>query len=207
MPTRLSVDDRRRQLADAGLALAVDQGIAAVTVRGIAERAAVSLGVVHYCFENKDAVVGAMADVLVAELGEAVRAALDAVPRTGVGPQAVGETVRRGLAALWAAIEATPERQILTYEITAYAVRADGPHRTIAERQYRAMDDATAPFLFDVAEATATTWTVPVPVMVRSILATLDGVVLRWLVDRDSDSAAGELDALADRVAAWAVAR
>ena len=69
------------------------------------------------------------------------------------------------------------------------------------------MDDATAPFLIDVAEATATTWTVPVPVMVRSILATLDGVVLRWLVDRDSDSAAGELDALADRVAAWAVAR
>ncbi|WP_068150119.1 TetR/AcrR family transcriptional regulator [Rhodococcoides corynebacterioides] len=207
MPTRLSVDDRRRHLADAGLALAVDHGIAAVTVRGIAERAEVSLGVVHYCFENKDAVVGAMADLLIAELGEAVRAALDAVPRTGVGPPAVRETVRRGLGALWAAIEATPERQILTYEITAYAVRAAGSHRTIAERQYRAMDDATAPFLVDVAEATATTWSVPVPVMVRSILATLDGVVLRWLVDRDSGSAAMELDVLADRVANWAAVR
>ncbi|MBY6366660.1 TetR/AcrR family transcriptional regulator [Rhodococcoides corynebacterioides] len=207
MPTRLSADERRRQLADAGLALAVDHGIAAVTVRGIAERADVSLGIVHYCFANKDAVVGAMADVLITELGEAVSAALDAVPRAGEGPSAVRDTVRRGLSALWDAIERTPERQILTYEITAYAVRAAGPHRSIAERQYRAMDDATAPFLTDVAAATATTWSVPVPVMSRSILATLDGVVLRWLVDRDSHSAAIELDALADRVAAWAVAR
>ena len=63
---RLPMAERRAQLVRAALTVASRDGIEAATVRAIAAEAGVSLGVVHYCFEDKNE--------LLREVGEAVAA-------------------------------------------------------------------------------------------------------------------------------------
>ena len=63
---RLPMAERRAQLVRAALTVASRDGIEAAAVRAIAAEAGVSLGVVHYCFEDKNE--------LLREVGEAVAA-------------------------------------------------------------------------------------------------------------------------------------
>ncbi|MBY6685169.1 TetR family transcriptional regulator [Rhodococcus sp. BP-149] len=209
MTVRLPADLRRSQLIEAGLTVAAEAGIAAVTVRAVAEHAEASLGVVHYCFENKEALVTAMGEALVQELGAAVGTALHAAAADGrrdcAGPRALREILHRGVAALWSVIESTADRQLLTYEITAYSVRSAGAGPGIGTLQYRVMDTETESFLEAAAEASRMRWTEPMASLTRSALATIDGVVLRWLVDQDTLAVIAELDDLAARIAAKAV--
>ena len=63
----LPADVRRGQLIDAALMLAAQQGVAALTIRRVAEAGGVSLGVVHYHFEDKDELLTKMAESLRSE--------------------------------------------------------------------------------------------------------------------------------------------
>jgi AcrR family transcriptional regulator len=213
MLNRLPADERRAQLVDSALELAERGGVGSVTVRAVAENAGVSLGVVHYCFESKEALVVAMAETVINQLSAAMHAAFE-VPHDGPDPQGVRglrQLLHAGLSAMWPSIEATAGRQILTYEITTYSLR----HRAagtafgqdIALQQYRTMDEQARSFLEACAERSGTVWTEPVESLSRISLALLDGLVLRWLVDRDSEAIVAELDDVAGMIAARAVER
>ena len=213
MPNRLPADERRTQLVAAALELAEGGGVGAVTVRAVAEKAGVSLGVVHYCFDSKEALVVAMANAVVGELAGAMHVAFD-VPedaqQTG-GVDCLRSMLHTGLRAMWSAIESTPGLQTLTYEITAYSLR----HRTdgspasgdIAVEQYRLMDEQARLFLDTCAERCGVEWSLPTRTLARLSLSVLDGVVLRWLVDRDGEAATAELGVVADIIATRAVER
>ncbi len=213
MLNRLPADERRAQLIESALDLAERGGVGAVTVRAVAENAGVSLGVVHYCFESKEALVVAMGETLIRQLSEALHVAFD-LPHDGPDPQGVRglrQLLYAGLNAMWPMIEATADRQILTYEITTYSLRqraseADLGGR-IADEQYRIMDAEACRFLADCAERTGTTWTEPIEGIARMSLAMIDGLVLRWLVDRNGDFIVAELDDMAGIIATRAVER
>ncbi|UYF92788.1 TetR/AcrR family transcriptional regulator [Rhodococcus aetherivorans] len=211
MLNRLPADQRRAQLVESALALAEGGGLGAVTVRAVAEHAGVSLGVVHYCFESKEALVAAMGETLVLQLSQALRTAFT-LPQNGPdpqGPRGLRQLLYAGITAMWPTIEATADRQLLTYEITTYSLR----HRAagellggnIATEQYRIMDVEAQAFLEECAARTGTEWVEPVSTVARLALAMLDGLVLRWLVDRDSDAIVTELDDIAAIVAGRAV--
>ncbi|UTT49779.1 MULTISPECIES: TetR/AcrR family transcriptional regulator [Rhodococcus] len=213
MSNRLPADERRTQLVAAALELAEGGGVGAVTVRAVAEKAGVSLGVVHYCFDSKEALVVAMANAVIGELAGAMQAAFG-VPAGGQqtgGVDCLRSMLHTGLRAMWSAIESTPGLQTLTYEITTYSLR----HRTdgspvsgdIAVQQYRLMDEQAHQFLDSCAEQCGVEWSLPTATVARLSLALLDGVVLRWLVDRDGDSTAAELGIIADIIASRAVER
>lgn len=211
MSNRLPADERRAQLVEAALELAAQGGVGAVTVRAVAEAAGVSLGVVHYCFDSKEELVVAMAEALIMQFSEDLHRAFD-LPRRGDDPQGVRglrELLYAGITAAWPAMEATAGLQILTYEITMYSLRhreADGAlGGDIARRQYRLMDAEARAFLAACAERTGTMWTEPLASVSRIALALLDGIVLRWLVDRDSDAIVSELDDMAALVSSRAV--
>ncbi|WP_241385182.1 TetR/AcrR family transcriptional regulator [Rhodococcus sp. CH91] len=213
MSNRLPADERRTQLVAAALELAAGGGVGAVTVRAVAEKAGVSLGVVHYCFDSKEALVVAMANSVVEQLAGAMHGAFD-VP---VGEQQSGgvdclrSMLRAGLHAVWSAIESTPGLQTLTYEITTYSVRqrTSGAPTSgdIAVQQYTLMDEQAHLFLDSCAARCGVEWTLPTATLARLSLALLDGLVLRWLVDRDSDAVAAELGVVADIIADRAVER
>jgi AcrR family transcriptional regulator len=170
-------------------------------VRRVAEQAGVALGVVHYCFADKDELFGALAGRIVDDL-------------TGAGTAALGvddaPDLRAALAAavdgIWALIEATAGEQLLTYEITTHALRNAGL-RGVAEQQYAASQAAAERLLTLAAEAGGATWSRPVADLAAEALAFVDGVTLRWLVDGDAAAARARLSSFATYLATQASQR
>ena len=212
MLNRLPANERRPQLVESALDVAERGGIGAVTIRAVADNAGVSLGVVHYCFENKEALITAMGEYLILQLSSLWREAFSVAHNSSLrGLSGLRQLLYLGLDRMWPTVDAAPDRQLLAYEITAYALRyrAAGPTLAggIANEQYRIRDVEAMAFLEECAERTGTVWIEPVSAIVRLSLAILDGLVLRWLVDRDSDAIVVELDELARIIAAKAVER
>lgn len=207
MSSRLSVEERRAHLIEAAIGLAEKKGVAGVTTRDVAQAAGVSLGVVHYCFENKDALMTELVKALAMELRDSVDANETVWQDVGSGKEALQKLIRAGLELMWLNIEATPERQLLTYETTTYALREgeQTPAKlAIAREQYNFNDSTVADILEHARDATGTNWSVPVQTLSRFTLNVIDGVVLRWLVDNDSESVRGQLDLLSEMITGYA---
>ncbi len=207
MSSRLSVEERRAHLIEAAIGLAEKKGVAGVTTRDVAQAAGVSLGVVHYCFENKDALMTELVKALSMELRDSVDANETVWQDVGSGKEALQKLIRAGLELMWLNIEATPERQLLTYETTTYALREgeQTPAKlAIAREQYNFNDSTVADILEHARDATGTNWSVPVQTLSRFTLNVIDGVVLRWLVDNDSESVRGQLDLLSEMITGYA---
>ncbi|MBF6466169.1 TetR/AcrR family transcriptional regulator [Nocardia beijingensis] len=189
------------------MGLAEKKGVAGVTTRDVAQAAGVSLGVVHYCFENKDALMTELVKALSMELRDSVDANETVWQDVGSGKEALQKLIRAGLELMWLNIEATPERQLLTYETTTYALREgeQTPAKlAIAREQYNFNDSTVADILEHARDATGNTWSVPVQTLSRFTLNVIDGVVLRWLVDNDSESVRGQLDLLSEMLTGYA---
>ncbi len=193
------------------MTIAEQRGVASVTVRAVAEEAGVSLGVVHYCFESKEELLAAMGESLVSQLSESTRLAFGEVRHAPNlrGIAGLRELLHIGISGMLPMIEATPGRQLLTYEITAQALRqrafvAEGS-ADIAGQQYRKMDAEAVDFLSACANIAGVHWGPPVEQIARFGLACVDGVVLRWLVDRDSEAMIEALDETVHAIAAKAV--
>ncbi|WP_245672309.1 TetR/AcrR family transcriptional regulator [Nocardia anaemiae] len=203
----MSVEERRAHLIEAAIGLAEKKGVAGVTTRDVAQAAGVSLGVVHYCFENKDALMTELVKALSMELRDSVDANETVWQDVGSGKEALQKLVRAGLELMWLNIEATPERQLLTYETTTYALRegeSTPAKLAIAREQYAFNDTTVADILDHARDATGCQWSVPVPTLSRFTLNVIDGIVLRWLVDNDSESVRAQLDLLSEMVANYA---
>jgi len=190
--TRLPAAARREQLIAAAIRVAAREGIESATTRRIADEAGVSLGIVHYCFASKGDL-----------LREVARTIVEATRRTAVASLQTGSDVRASLLTAADALLLTiaPEDHLLTYELTAYALREPGAH-DLAELLYGSYF-ATAVEFFDRLAATAgVEWTVPVPLLARMLTALTEGVTLAWLVDRDDRAARQTYEAFIDHVVA-----
>lgn len=211
---RVPVAQRREQLVQATIALAIREGLAAATVRGIAQEAGVSLGIVHYCFASKEALLHAVVRVIADPIIAPVRQSLAAVPNRD--PQHLEDVVRAAFRAYWQVVEAAPGRSLLIFELTTWALRgaptgADvtddaGAARdtSVALEMYAEFHRAVGELLDAIADATGTSWAAPRHVLARMVVTITDGVTLAWLVDRDSAAALKTLDAFAGQLAALA---
>ncbi|WP_245745858.1 TetR/AcrR family transcriptional regulator [Nocardia altamirensis] len=203
----MSVEERRAHLIEAAIGLAEKKGVAGVTTRDVAQAAGVSLGVVHYCFENKDALMTELVKALSMELRDSVDANETVWQDVGSGKEALQKLIRAGLELMWLNIEATPERQLLTYETTTYALREgeQTPAKlAIAREQYNFNDSTVADIIEHARDATANQWSVPLPTLSRFMLNAIDGIVLRWLVDNDSEAVRAQLDLLSQMISEYA---
>lgn len=193
---RVAAEDRRQQLIEAAIRVAEREGIAATTTRRIAAEAGARLATVHYCFRSKQELLEEVLTAIITELAEAAQGDL----RPGVDARTL---LREGLRSLWLVVEKEPGRQQLTYELTQYALRQPGMD-SFARWQYETSYAACATHLEGIAVAAGITWSLPMPVLSRMLMTVVDGVVLGWLVDRDSTAAMAALDALADLLATLA---
>jgi len=212
MRTHRPVADRRRQLVDAGLAIAEREGVAAVTARRVAAEAGVSLGLVSYCFATKDELTIALATQLVQELAEAGdpaandRVGPDSRPVESQPVESQDESVeltavlRNAIGGLWAQVERTPGRQLLTYEITTRALREPGLG-AVAQRQYSATIGLAAEVLARAGHTAGVTWARDLTDLAGLVVMAIDGATLRWLVDHDSEAALARLRDIADLLA------
>lgn len=187
--------------------LAERNGVSAVTTRDVAREAGVSLGVVHYCFDSKDAMMTEVVKALSIQLRDSADEAATLEAPGATGTDALRDLVRLALAAMWHDVESTRDRQLLTYETTTYALRegAQDPGKIRIARDQYAFNDATlADLLEKIRDVTGTQWRIPLSSLSRLMLSLIDGLVLRWLVDEDNAAAHDQLDHVADLVAGLA---
>ena len=195
---RLPVAERREQLIEAALAVASRDGIDAATVRAVAAEAGVSLGVVHYCFQDKDELLRAMAHAITSANLER---SLGELPAAVDGPESVIEGV---IDALWAGIRDSRGPQLLSYELTTSSLRHSELNQ-VAIEQYRGQWAAAEQVLDLVERAAHVGWSVPRGHLARTVVAVIDGYSLAWLVDGDSEAARAGLLAFGRYLSTMAV--
>ena len=176
-------DRRRRELADAALALLVEGGWAAVTTRAVAERAGANLGLVHYHF-------GGLAGLRLATVRRAEEEMFSPVVDALVSGADVVDVLRT-LAGH--PLDARTTR--LAVELTEGALRDPDVGRVLRDGLRRARD-AYAESLRRRRPAWPATRSEGVATLV---VALLDGLVLHRALDEglDVSAAAGALSELA----------
>ena len=173
-----------------------------VTVRAVAEEAGVSLGVVHYCFENKDELMAAMVE-------RAVATHLQAFLTIQPSPEESAE-IRTGSAALHTMLSVTlasalalardhPQRWLVLIESTVVSLRApdSSGSASAALRQNALAEEYGLQFLTELGARSAMTFNGTEREVVRGALQLIYGMIQWWLVDRDDEAATRSLDLLA----------
>jgi AcrR family transcriptional regulator len=175
----MAAKDRREELIAAALRVMVREGVAKTTTRAVVSEAKMTLGTFHYCFDSREdllqEVITRITDSTVAEARKAFEASGD-----------LGTRVSKSLSAFWAGVELSPGDHQVGYELTHYALRQAG-FEELARRQYQHYLEVHQELLTEAAESAGIQWTVPIPVLASYLNAILDGVTLRWLVDRDGE--------------------
>jgi AcrR family transcriptional regulator len=199
---RLSVEDRRVQLVECALALADRGGMGAVTVRGVAEEAKVSLGVVHYCFDDKEQLVAAMIEKVIAEQLEAL---IGSIP-TGTletGRDALRTWVVEALTAVWRRAAEFPDRWLLMIESMLFSLRQPIESASAGQAmvQHQTAEKYGRAYLSEIGERCQMRWDIEERALVRAALQMLFGTVQWWLVDRDDAAARRSLAVVAGWIA------
>ena len=185
--------ERREQIVAAALEVATKEGLAATTTRRVAAEAGVAPGVIHYAFGSMDSLYRAMINAIVVEV-------LDRAMTILHPGDDLKTYLERAVAVTFENVEREPERHLLTFELTVTAAR-DHTLADLGRWQYQSYFTAVERFLTEVAERTATTWSVPVAVLARMYMNILEGVTLTWLIDRDSEAARAVTRLFVDQLA------
>lgn len=177
--SRVPAEQRREQLIEATIQLAVRKGLAEASVRNIAEEANVSLGVVHYCFNSKEALLKAVAESFVTPIIGPISEAISTAESSDLR-----SSLETALMVFADVMMADRGRQLLGYELCAWSIRGEGDAAASLRKAYVQMirnyltdgmglKEGDLPYALD-----------DVPPM---ILAVLDGVMFGWLVDQDAE--------------------
>ena len=191
---RLDIDTRRTQLIDAAIRIALRDGLDNTTVRRIATEAGVSLGTVHYCFDNKRALLEAVVETL---LQREVDVAEFDLPDGATPVDAIKQAFRY----YWTLSGAQTERQRLVYELVAYLVRQEAPGPELAQRIFANKYEVVRGFLELFQKKGEAELGLPADVIARTTVAMTDGVALAWLADGDDEKALEVLDSFAEILA------
>ncbi|MCA0436308.1 MAG: TetR/AcrR family transcriptional regulator [Austwickia sp.] len=176
--SRVPADQRREQLIEATIELAIREGLAAASVRRIADEANVSLGVVHYCFSSKEALLNAVAESFIKPILNAVNAVLD--DHRGTFEEKTFDAFK----AFWDHTQTQPGRQLLSYELAAWSIRGDGESARLLYKTYL---DAIEQMITEEMGIRGSEG-LPTRTLARMVLAVCDGVMLSWLVDHDDEA-------------------
>jgi AcrR family transcriptional regulator len=194
---RIAAVDRRARLAEAALAVAARDGLAAASTRAIVGEAGMPLASFHYAVPSRDDLLRDVVELVVEQEGEAAGAFLgDAADVRGA--------VRDALGGYLAHVRRDPGREQAMFELTQHALRTPGLDDLPAE-QYARYHAVAAGLLGAGAARLGIRWTAPVADLARLLVMMTDGATLAWLADRDDAAAERALDLAADAIAAFAV--
>ncbi|MFE5797242.1 TetR/AcrR family transcriptional regulator [Streptomyces sp. NPDC056503] len=189
---RMPSAERRRQLVEAAIRAMSRDGVARTTTRSISAEAGVSLSVFHYCFDSKQALLEAAIETIIGDYVARVMKAVE--PRA-----TLRETVRAALGTYWEDVTAHPEHHMLTYDLTQYALREPG-FEHLARAQYEQYVRSATALVEQVGAVRGAEPKVPVPTLARHLAAAVDGMTLQYLVLRDEEAAAEQLELTTDQL-------
>lgn len=187
--TRLSVTERRILLLEAAARVIARNGLAETSTRAITDEAGMPRGMFHYCFKSKDELLEQLIQHHVTDMVEAACAAWD-------GERDLAENLRLGLRVILGIGMGDTAVQMLSYELLLHALRGTET-AFIARNQYADYARQAGEYLQWIADKAGVRWTVSQPALSRLTSVVIDGSMLNWLADRDSEKALAALDAFA----------
>ena len=150
-----------------------------------------------YYFETKD-------ELLFAVLQQMMQITLE-IARTAVAADlGLNESIAGALRAYWRPVEATPELQVMQYELTLYALR-NPESAWLARQQYSGYCQVVEELFQDAFSAAGQTSRTPLDSLARFVVGGLDGMILQFVSDQDSERAQKDLNQLIAAVLALAV--
>ena len=194
---KLPVTERRAQIVEAAVAVALREGIDGMTTRRVAHEAGVSVGVLHYCFGTREALLRKAITQLVQDTSRSITEVL-------AGGGDLRSCLSRTIEAFCASVEADPQRHLLTYETATWAVR-NPDFADLGAWQYDCYYRATEAFFRELADVAGIRWSLPMNTLVRLMVGLNEGVTLAWLQDRDGARARTTYAAFMDMLVDLAV--
>jgi AcrR family transcriptional regulator len=186
--------DRRADILAATIRVLARDGLAATTTRKIATEAGVNQATLRYYFGSKDDLLFAVLQAMMQNTGEIVQKAV----QPGEQPAAL---IRQSLTAFWSHVESSPELQVMQYELTLYALR-NPASAWLAKEQYDGyctLVENLFQYYFEQASVISAT---PLPTLARFTVAGIDGLILQFVSDHNSERARRDLNTLIQAVLA-----
>lgn len=176
---RRNVTVRRDQLVEAAIEVLADEGLSRATTRRITQRAGLALGAFHYAFGSKTDLMRAVI--------ERISGGIEAVLRDAVvsSDGTLGPALDAVVEGFWSFAERSPNLLLANYELTVHALR-DPELRPLVRWQYDRYVAAVASVL-DRADGAPTGD--DRDDLARSLVASLEGLVLQGLVHGDQVAA------------------
>ncbi|BAU33467.1 TetR/AcrR family transcriptional regulator [Microcella alkaliphila] len=171
--SRVSLDDRRHQLIEATIGEMRANGVQSITLRSVAKRAQASLATVHYCFENKEALIQA---AVLRWLSNMVEYAAH-IP----AGQGFSATVNTFAEMFWADLERTPEDVLAQIELVLWAKRHEDS-TAISSLIYTGYEDELADLFSASFSNEYPDKSLDAPRFVRLLLAIFDGCSLQFIL-------------------------
>ncbi|AZS42966.1 HTH-type transcriptional regulator BetI [Microbacterium oleivorans] len=191
--TYLDVDDRRRQLLDAAVDVMVDDGVSALSLRTVAQRAGVAHRVVSYAFGSKAELVSA----LLQRESELLTRRLWAEP---LAPLPLAEAVAAALRTFMAELRRDRVRHERLAELTAMA-RASAALAGAARAEAEAIRAEIERLVDARATARGARPTVPTATLVAVVHAAAEGLAAWWLATDDDAHVDDVIDVLTSGLA------
>lgn len=176
---RMTSEERRHRIVTAAATVIVRDGLDAATTRAIAEEADVPLGLLHYAFDDKQALFAAVYEHWMTSV-------FSIEVETGIGARAGARVLAD---ATFAAIESDLNLAAAQYELLLWA-RRSAP--TLAAEIYRRWADAWRVSLKRAAEPG--TSKAELDALLDHLLVSVDGIVVRLLATGDLADARRLLD-------------
>lgn len=170
---------RRKQLVEATITLALREGLEVATVRRIADEAGVALGTVHYCFGSKRALLEAVVDSITQPTIE-IDVPVEATP---------AEVIEAAFNAYWTDAGSNRERQQLVYELISHLLRQEDRGPELARTIFRRAYDVVETFITEHGQQFADRLPGDPETIARMVVAITDGVALAWITDGDDEAA------------------
>ncbi len=172
-------DGKRQALIDAATTVIARDGVAAATTRRIAEEASLPLGTVHYWFADKDALLEAVVNDILAKLSAAV---------TDANQPSADLDILGALRAAWKVVEDDdPGAQLAMFELTALALRTPGMEE-FARKQYAMYREVAAQAIVPWLESQGRELPGGSAAASRLVAVLFDGMTLAWLADPEGSN-------------------
>ena len=188
--------DRRTEILEAAIRVLARDGLAQASTRKLAAEAGINQATLLYHVGSKD-------ELLLAVLREMMRQTREIAVAAAEEDLPLREAIANSLRAFWHHVEATPELQVMQYELTLYALR--NPEAAwLAREQYRGYCEVVEGVLRAASERQGVTCAIPLNGLARFIVGGLDGLILQFVSDQDIARARSDLELLIAAVIALA---
>jgi len=188
--------DRRTEILEAAIRVLARDGLAQASTRKLAAEAGINQATLLYHVGSKD-------ELLLAVLREMMRQTREIAVAAAEEDLPLREAIANSLRAFWHHVEATPELQVMQYELTLYALR--NPEAAwLAREQYRGYCEVVEGVLHEACERQGVTGAIPLDALARFIVGGLDGLILQFVSDQNTTRARCDLESLIAAVIALA---